>query len=188
MIPVLLFGIISYGYTLINYITTSSLDAVWLVVSVISLFVSIFLILLNLPNKIKNTKFLLNLENKSNALFSYISIVILFLFGIALLLNCMITEFNLLGLIGGVAITLVFFYATYIVLLEKSTVVFEVQNKDVHENTKLYCVDLVNDEYGLIEYYTEDPSKLIREKSYSFVINKYTNRVIKVNNEVINID
>lgn len=187
MIPMLLLGAISYIYALITYINSASLNAVMLLIGLFCLFISIFILLLNLPKKIKNTKFILNLENRSSSLFSYISIIILFLFGLTLVLNCFINKFNIISLTLGVIIIFVFFYTTYLFCFEKSKVVFEVQNKEAVPGTKIYCVDLVNDEYGLIEYYTYDPSKLLRDKSYSFMYNKFTSRIITEVNEVIDI-
>ena len=187
MIILCLFGSASYFYALFKLISTGTFDGLWLLIGLLSLFISIFILLFNLPKKIKNSKFILNLENKSSSLFSYISAVILFFFGLALTITYTIHEYKMLPFFIGIIIIITFLYATYMFFFDREKVVFQVLNKDEVDGTKLYCVDLVNDELGLIEYYTKDPSKLLREKSYSFYYNKYTNRVLKEVNEVIDI-
>lgn len=187
MIILCLFGSASYFYALFKLISTGTFDGLWLLIGLLSLFISIFILLFNLPKKIKNSKFILNLENKSSSLFSYISAVILFFFGISLTITYTIHEYKMLPFFIGIIIIITFLYATYMFFFDREKVVFQVLNKDAVDGTKLYCVDLVNDELGLIEYYTKDPSKLLREKSYSFYYNKYTNRVLKEVNEVIDI-
>ena len=187
MIILCLFGSASYFYALFKLISTGTFDGLWLLIGLLSLFISIFILLFNLPKKIKNSKFILNLENKSSSLFSYISAVILFFFGLALTITYTIHEYKMLPFFIGIIIIITFLYATYMFFFDREKVVFQVLNKDAVDGTKLYCVDLVNDELGLIEYYTKDPSKLLREKSYSFYYNKYTNRVLKEVNEVIDI-
>lgn len=176
-----------YIIGLVNYVITSNLNVVLILITIAVNIISTFIMQYNLPKKIKNNLLILNLENKSNALSNYCSLILLTFFGISLLLDSIINEFDLLSLIVGIIILIVCLYENYIIMFKKDTIVFQVFDIEDYEDTKFYCVSLVNDDYGMLEYYTDNIGNIKMEHNYHCLISPYSKRVLKITNEVIDV-
>lgn len=180
-------SIIVYIMTLITFVTKSTMNEIVFLISIIVSIISSFILVVNLGGIFKKNAFIKNIESKSVSIVGYISLFLLSLFGLFLLIDSIINKFNIINMSIGITLVIILFYTTYIYFISSQDIVFEISNIEFEKDSELYCIDLVNDEYGFIEYYVKNDNKLEIDKSYLCKFNKGTQSIKKIIKEVINI-
>jgi hypothetical protein len=151
--------------------------------NIIVILITVFLILicsLFLPQSLydlfKRNKFIRNLDIRSNLFISYVSILLLFLFGISLIVNITLFDFSIFKCIVGISLILIFIYFNYYIFTFKETVL-EVMDVSIEDN--LNCITFIDDKDNLIEYYTKDIN-IKSDTHYKVLYNKNTRWVKKI--------
>lgn len=178
---------IIYIMTLVKFIGDSSMNEIMFLISLIISIITSFIFIMNLGIIFKKNALVKNIELKSVSIVGYISLVLLSLFGASLIVDSLINRFNAVNLAIGIILVMIHLYTTFIYFISTDDIVFEVSNIEFEKDINLYCVDLVNDEYGFIEYYIKDKKNIEIDKSYLCKFNKGTQSIKKITKEVINI-
>lgn len=185
LIPTFFVGLVMYINTLYDYIINSNLDTVLLLIGVFTTIISIFILfkLIGLIDKddIKVLKF----QKRIDAYIGIISFTLLFLFGIALVINSFIGTLSYSKLILGASLVCMYLYIFYYYFLQNSIVIFKIE--DMYKiSDDIYMITLYNKDIGKVETY-ETNNKLKKNKSYKCLYNKGSNVILKISNEVIEV-
>jgi hypothetical protein len=157
LIPLFFVGMVMYVNTLYDFVINSNIDTVLLLVGVFISIISIFILF-----------------------------KLLFLLGIALIINAFIDSLSYSKLILGSSIVSMYLYIVYYYFIQKSVVMFKVE--DMYKlNNDLYMVILYNKDIGKVETY-ELKSKLKKNKTYKCLYNKGSNMILRISNEVIEVE
>jgi hypothetical protein len=125
--------------------------------------------------KSKSIKFLNN-KNKYLIISNYISLILLFILGIALLYRGLL-NINYTQLLFGIGIISLFVYNTYVYYFYYEEDAFILKN--IYEKDGYKELHFINDDLSIV-YYTND-NKLKENKQYVLKYNKYTNSIKKIN-------
>lgn len=184
-IPVLCVSLSLYVMSLYNLAIsgnmTDPLMLMSLLFSIIFSFISIHLIVKNLPVSAK----LLNFKNRVISVIGYISIILFTLFGVSLFINMMITEFDVMKFFISIGTILLFTYATYIMFIYKEVKVFNLFS--IEKEGKVYLLSFSSDDDEIAEVYVNSKKEYKENKNYSVLYNKYMKLIVKIKNEVIDI-
>lgn len=185
-IPVFFVGFVMYVNNLYEYMINNNLDTVLLLIGVFVSIISIFIIfkLLGLIDK-EDVK-LLKFQKRIDAYIGLLSFSLLFLLGIALMVNSFIGLLSYSKLILGTSLVCMYIYILYYYFLQRSVMIFKVE--DMYKiKEDLYMVIFYNKEVGKVETY-ESKNTLKKNKSYKCLYNKGSNIILKISNEVIEVD
>jgi hypothetical protein len=186
LIPLFFVGMVMYVNTLYDFVINSNIDTVLLLVGVFISIISIFILFKLIGLIDKEDIRLLKFQKRIDAYIGLISFTLLFLLGIALIINAFIDSLSYSKLILGSSIVSMYLYIVYYYFIQKSVVMFKVE--DMYKlNNDLYMVILYNKDIGKVETY-ELKSKLKKNKTYKCLYNKGSNMILRISNEVIEVE
>ena len=181
IIPVFSVGLVLYITNLYDFFITGNFDELLFIISMgLSVVTGYFIpgLFVNLI-KSKNIKFLNN-KNKYLIISNYISLILLFILGIALLYRG-ILNLNYGQLIFGIGITFLFFYGTYayFICYEEDDFILKV----IYTMNSYNELHFENEDVSIV-YYT-DSNKYKENQRYVLKYNKYINSIKKINGMVL---
>lgn len=164
-----------YGFN--NELVFSSL-----LISTLIIILLTYLLPTSLTKLFKNSPFLNNLNLNTNILSSYISFILLFLFGISLMINSILFTFSIYKVFIGILIIVLFIYVNYFIFSsseEELTVIA------TDKENGLTLITFEDDAEHGYEYYTLRKDIKIDYK-YRVKLNKKTKWIYKIQTKEIN--
>lgn len=184
LIPVFSIIICMYIMTLITFIVNNEFDILMIILSFFTSIISIYIILkLLIHEKIANA-FLLNLEPKFNTVIGLFSYVLLFLLGLASIINCFIHGINYFYFASGILLVILFIYALTEYFMKNESVIFKLDYiEKVNKKTNLLYFSNNDKKY---EFYANSNIKYNKNKEYLCAFNKSSSNINKIIKEVVN--
>ena len=181
IIPIFSIGLVLYIANLYDFLLTGNFNELLFIISTAISVVTSYFIPTLLVNSIKtkSIKFLNN-KNKYLIISNYISLILLFILGIALLYRGLL-NINYTQLLFGIGIISLFVYNTYVYYFYYEEDAFILKN--IYEKDGYKELHFINDDLSIV-YYTND-NKLKENKQYVLKYNKYTNSIKKINGIVL---
>lgn len=186
LIPIFCVGLVMYIMTLYNYVILNTLDVPLLAIGfLITIILSFFIIKLIFKSLPKTADYL-NKEQNSNTIYNIFTFVIMFLFGISIFVKSLKNNFNVFDcVIGTVMASLSIYVISTYFLSYKSDVLKLADIENVDE--KIKCLKFEHEEYGIIDYYTNDDDYKI-DSLYKAKLNKKTKVISTIEGLVHNIE
>lgn len=184
--PVFFVGAVIYGSTLYDFMMTGELDMVLLLISLFASLITSFIILKEMSLIQLNDYKIIRFQRKIDGIIGIISFTLLFLFGIALIVNASVVSFNYAKMFIGISIIFFYIYVIYYYIFNKSIYVFKLINI-TKVNDKLFLFQFENKEQGLKEYYFDKKEGFKKNKSYKVSYSKANNNIHKILGEVIEV-
>lgn len=180
-IPVFFVGIVIYLTTIYAYAFNNELDVVLLLVGLFSTLISSFVILKTFALMDSKNHKLIKLQHKVDAIVGLFSFTLLFLFGVALIINNFYLSFNVGKLIIGIMLVLFYLYIIYYYFFTRKKEVFILT--DITKVNKYYKLSFKNDKLGTKEVYVKDKDKYKKDKSYICSYSEIYNDITKIISE-----
>ena len=177
LIPFFSIGLVLYFVTLYELATTGKLNELMMLVSTLLTVITSYFIPKSFVKILSaKTAKSLNQNNKILILSNYMSIVLLLLFGLAMLYRGIIV-LNAIQILIGVGCVGTFGYATYLYFFS-----FDINDLTLHyliDNKKYKELTFVGDDVQLTCY--TDSNKYVEGNKYTVEYNRYTNIVRRIN-------
>ncbi len=181
IIPIFSIGLVLYIANLYDFLLTGNFNELLFIISTAISVVTSYFIPTLLVNSIKSKSIkFLNNKNKYLITSNYISLILLFILGIALLYRGLL-NINYTQLLFGIGIISLFVYNTYVYYFYYEEDAFILKN--IYEKDGYKELHFINDDLSIV-YYTND-NKLKENKQYVLKYNKYTNSIKKINGIVL---
>jgi hypothetical protein len=181
IIPVFSVGLVLYITNLYEFFVTGNFNELLFIISMSISVVTGYFIPCLFVNLIKSNKIkYLNNKNKYLIISNYISLILLFMLGIALLYRGLL-NLNYGQLIFGIGIIFLFFYGTYAYFMQYEEDDFIL--KVIYTMNGYNELHFVRDDISII-YYT-DSNKYKENQRYVLKYNKYINSIKKINGMVL---
>jgi hypothetical protein len=181
IIPIFSIGLVLYIANLYDFLLTGNFNELLFIISTAISVVTSYFIPTLLVNSIKSKSIkFLNNKNKYLIISNYISLILLFILGIALLYRGLL-NINYTQLLFGIGIISLFVYNTYVYYFYYEEDAFILKN--IYEKDGYKELHFINDDLSIV-YYTND-NKLKENKQYVLKYNKYTNSIKKINGIVL---
>ena len=181
IIPIFSIGLVLYIANLYDFLLTGNFNELLFIISTAISVVTSYFIPTLLVNSIKSKSIkFLNNKNKYLIISNYISLILLFILGIALLYRGLL-NINYTQLLFGIGIISLFVYSTYVYYFYYEEDAFILKN--IYEKDGYKELHFINDDLSIV-YYTND-NKLKENKQYVLKYNKYTNSIKKINGIVL---
>ena len=181
IIPIFSIGLVLYIANLYDFLLTGNFNELLFIISTAISVVTSYFIPTLLVNSIKSKSIkFLNNKNKYLIISNYISLILLFILGIALLYRGLL-NINYTQLLFGIGIIYLFVYNTYVYYFYYEEDAFILKN--IYEKDGYKELHFINDDLSIV-YYTND-NKLKENKQYVLKYNKYTNSIKKINGIVL---
>ena len=127
-----------------------------------------------------NTLFMKNRPNRFMIYVSYYSFIHLFLLGLALIINSIIYQFNLLNVFLGGTMIGFFLLATIQLIRKKEEIVLTIVSIDDSENAHIKCLTLESEKKHLLEFYVPGNTQYQVGDQVKGIYNKYINEIVKI--------
>jgi hypothetical protein len=185
-IPIFFVGTVIYGSTLYEFMMNGELDMVLLLIGLFASLISSFIILKEMSLIDLNDYKIIKFQRKIDGIIGIISFTLLFLFGVALIINSSVISFNYTKMFVGISIIFFYIYVIYYYVFNKNIYVFKLVSI-TKINDKLYLLQFENKEQGLQDYYFNTKDGFKKNKSYKVSFSKANNNIHKVLGEVIEV-
>ena len=185
-IPIFFVGAVIYGSTLYEFMMNGELDMVLLLIGLFASLISSFIILKEMSLIDLNDYKIIKFQRKIDGIIGIISFTLLFLFGVALIINSSVISFNYTKMFVGISIIFFYIYVIYYYVFNKNIYVFKLVSI-TKINDKLYLLQFENKEQGLQDYYFNTKDGFKKNKSYKVSFSKANNNIHKVLGEVIEV-
>ena len=180
-IPFFFVGLVVYCATVYQYALNGNLDVVFVIGGLLASLISSFIILKTFA--LMDLKGILfnRIQKRIDAIIGLFSFTLLFIFGIALIVNYIKVTPNIAKIILGIGICVFYLYIFYYYVLNKKRYLFTL--KDITKiNDKSYLFTFENEKQGNKEYYVKKKEGYTKGKkyicSYSTLFNDIS-RIIK---------
>ena len=187
LIPIFFVGTVIYVSTLYEFMMQNSLDTVLLLIGAFASLISSFIILKEIGLLDIHDYKIIRFQRKIDGFIGLFSFTLLFLFGIALVVNSTLTTINYPKVIFGIAIILFYSYVLYYYMFKRFIYLFKLESI-TKVNDKLYILSFENEKQGLQDYYTNTKEGFKKGKSYKVAFSKANNNISKVISEVIEVE
>ena len=186
LIPVFFVGIVIYTCTIFDFMLHNKLDMVLLLIGVFSTIISSFFALKEFSLLDIKNKNIIKLQKKVDALIGIFSFTLLFLFGVALIVNSILFKMDFSKLLLGIMFVSFYVYVIYYYVIQKKVYVCTIS--DITKvSDDLYLVLFNNKEIGVNEYYVKDKKGLKKDKSYKVYYSNANKCITRILNEVIEV-
>lgn len=180
--PILCICLSFYIFTLVEYITSGTMDTVVLLLTIMLSLILSFIDLKLLINSNKKDIYLLNMDNKINTIHGYFSFILLFIFGVSLLIRSFINNTNIYDFILGMLLIILFIYVTYEYIFSSKTDVFEIEDiEEYDDNISLIYLSL-ND--LILEYFVLNKDGYKKNGKYEVIYKPNLKYIKKIKGEV----
>ena len=177
-IPVFFVGIVMYLTTVYAYAFNNDLDLVLLLVGLISTIISSFVILKTAALIDFKSHKLIKLQSKVDAIVNIFSFTLLFIFGVALIINSVNNNMNVGKLIVGVGLSIFYVYVLYYSLFARIKETFELV--DITKYNKVYKLSFENKEHGSKNIYVKDKGNYEKGSKYICLYSVMFNDITKI--------
>ena len=186
-IPIFFVGLSMYMYTMYDFIINNNLDVALMLISVFATILTSYLSLKEIGLLESNSYKVVKFQSRIDSIIGVVSFTLLLVFGISLIANNFINGMNYSKLLIGVSIVILYTYIIYINFLHKKEYVFKIIGID-KIGDKLFLVTLDNKTTGLVEMYLDNKNGIKKNKSYKCYYNNYNKRMVKILNEVVDVN
>ena len=186
-IPIFFVGLSMYMYTIYDFIINNNLDVALMLVSVFATILTSYLSLKEIGLLESNSYKVVKFQSRIDSIIGLVSFTLLLIFGIALIVNSFINTMNYSKLLIGLSIVFLYIYVIYVNFLYKKEYVFKIVSID-KLGDKLFLVTLDNKTTGLVEMYVDNKNGIKKDKSYKCYYNNLNKRLIKIINEVVDVN
>lgn len=183
LIPVLCISITLYILTLTSFISTTNLDTITLTITIFINIIITYLLPKLLIKCFDDSILLLNRRSSFNLIHSYLSFMFITLFGISLVLNSIVSNLNVIYLIIGSVIIILFVFVTITQFFCVKVCIFTLE--DIIEIKKrVHCLILKDENNNEYEVYVSNKDRFKISNKYECKYNKNTNRIQKIIKEI----
>lgn len=187
LIPILCISFSLYIVSLIDFVLANNLDILMVsLTAFINIIVSFFVIKIFIRDN-EHIAFIMNLDKLSSLIHGYFSFIIMFLFGLSLVINSFLFKINVNNLTIGTIIIGVFIYITIEhVLMSKEYILKLVDIDDSESNVNRLIFESNNEEE--FEHYVSKKEKYKVNSKYLCKVGKSSKCIKKIIKEVIELD
>lgn len=187
LIPIICISFTLYIMSLIDFIINNDLDIILISLGAfISIIISFFVLKVFIRDN-RHIPAIMNMDERSSSIHGYFSFIIMFLFGLSLVLNSIIFKINIFNLTIGLIVIVLFIFITIEYIIKSSKIILLlIDIDDIDSSFRLLVFE--DESGGIYQYYVSKKHTYILNKHYLCKIQKSSKYIKKIIKEVIEID
>jgi len=181
LIPFISVGLVMYISMLYQFIITTSINSLLLIIGLFILMLGSYFLLNTIFKLIKRNCKILNINMHKDSLYGFICFTFLMLLGLSMIINSIVNSINGSLLTMGTIIIIFYIYIIYIYFFDKKEIVFELNDIDKIDKS-IYKLSFVNNT-EFVDYYVNNGKYDVGSK-YKCLYNKHLKSIMEIKNEV----